>query len=70
MNIETLTAHEIAVRLKQWRAENDYSQRDAACVLKMSIRSLQNWEQERSMPQNIGLRALCRKIWEKRKERV
>lgn len=44
--------------LRDWRARNGYSQRDAANVLKVSKRSLENWEQERSMPQGFGLQAM------------
>lgn len=52
--------------LREWRERNGYSQRDAAEVLRVSKRSLQNWEQERAMPQGFGLQALLRVIDSKR----
>ena len=42
--------------LRKWREKNQYSQRDAAEVFKVSKRSLENWEQERAMPQGFGFR--------------
>jgi len=55
--------------LRQWRDRNGYSQRDAAEVLKVSKRSLENWEQERAMPQGFGLQAMVEIIQPKRKQR-
>ena len=52
--------------LRQWREKNHYSQRDAAEVLKVSKRSLENWEQERAMPQGFGLQAMLEIIKPKR----
>jgi DNA-binding transcriptional regulator YiaG len=48
--------------LQEWRARNNYSQRDAALALGCSKRTLQNWEQERAMPQGFGLRAMLQVI--------
>jgi len=48
--------------LRKWREENGYSQRDAALVLKVSKRSLENWEQQRAMPQGFGLQAMLNVI--------
>ncbi len=48
--------------LRDWRERNEYSQRDAAEVLKVSKRSLENWEQERAMPQGFGLQAMLKVI--------
>ena len=48
--------------LREWRKRNGYSQRDAADVLRVSKRSLQNWEQERAMPQGFGLQAMLKVI--------
>jgi len=45
---------------QQWRESKEFSQRDAADALGISIKSLQNWEQERSMPQGIGLTILMK----------
>lgn len=55
--------------LRQWRERNGYSQRDAALVLKVSKRSLENWEQERAMPQGFGLQAMLEIIQPKRKRK-
>ncbi len=55
--------------LRKWREKNHYSQRAAAEVLKVSKRSLENWEQERAMPQGFGLQAMLEIIQVKRKKR-
>ena len=52
----------VARLLREWRDRNGYSQRDAAEVLRVSKRSLQNWEQERAMPQGFGLQAMLKVI--------
>ena len=52
--------------LRTWREKNHYSQRDAAEVLRVSKRSLENWEQERAMPQGFGLQAMLEIIKPKR----
>jgi transcriptional regulator with XRE-family HTH domain len=52
--------------LRQWRDRHGYSQRDAAEQLKVSKRSLENWEQERAMPQRFGLQAMLEIIKPKR----
>ena len=54
--------------LRKWRERNGYSQRDAAEQLKVSKRSLENWEQERAMPQGFGLHAMLEIIQVKRKK--
>ena len=55
--------------LRTWREKNHYSQRDAAEVLKVSKRSLENWEQERAMPQGFGLQAMLEIIQTNRRKR-
>ena len=55
--------------LRKSREKNHYSQRDAAEVLKVSKRSLENWEQERAMPQGFGLQAMLEIIQPKRKRK-
>ena len=55
--------------LRTWRERNQYSQRDAAEVLKVSKRSLENWEQERAMPQGFGLQAMLEIIKPKQKRK-
>ena len=52
----------LARMLQEWRSTKDFSQRDAADALGISIKSLQNWEQERSMPQGIGLAILVKML--------
>jgi DNA-binding transcriptional regulator YiaG len=52
--------------IRKWREKNQYSQRDAAEILKVSKRSLENWEQERAMPQGFGLQAMLEIIRPKR----
>jgi DNA-binding transcriptional regulator YiaG len=53
--------------LRKWRDRHGYSQHDAAVVLKVSKRSLENWEQERAMPQGFGLQAMLKLIDKQRK---
>ena len=54
--------------LRKWRERNQYSQRDAAEVMKVSKRSLENWEQVRAIPQGFGLQAMLEIIQVKRKK--
>lgn len=61
-----LTSAEFADLLRAWRSDNDYSQRDAAQVLGVNKRTLENWEQERAMIQGYGLQQLLRKLHQKR----
>jgi DNA-binding transcriptional regulator YiaG len=49
---------DFAKLLQDWRRRNNYSQRDAGLALGCSKRTLQNWEQERAMPQGFGLNAI------------
>jgi DNA-binding transcriptional regulator YiaG len=55
--------------LRNWRERHGYSQRDAAVVLKVPKRSLENWEQERAMPQGFGLNAMLEIIRQKNKRK-
>lgn len=48
--------------IRKWRDRHGYSQRDAAEVLKVPKASLQNWEQQRSIPQGFGLQAMLKVI--------
>ena len=50
--------------LIEWREQNDYTQQEAAERLGVSRRSLENWEQERAMPQGFGLTAMLAIIGE------
>ena len=57
-----MTHKEFATLLVAWRKENDFTQQEAADRLGISRRSLENWEQQRAMPQGIGLGAVLRAI--------
>lgn len=52
----------LAELLKAWRKRNRYSQSAAAMKLKLSTRTLQNWEQGRREPVGFALRELKEKI--------
>ncbi len=49
-------------QLKAWRKRNRYSQSVAALKLKISTRTLQNWEQGHREPVGFALRELKEKI--------
>ena len=53
-----MTHNQFAKTLIAWREQNDFTQQDAADQLGVSRRSLENWEQERAMPQGFGLSAM------------
>lgn len=53
---------QFASTLVAWRERNDYTQQEAADRLGVSRRSLENWEQERAMPQGFGLAAMLKII--------
>jgi len=53
-----MTHRDFANALVAWRERNDYTQKQAAEMLGVSKRSLENWEQERAMPQGFGLKAM------------
>jgi transcriptional regulator with XRE-family HTH domain len=53
---------QFAKTLAAWRKENGYTQQEAADKLGISRRSLENWEQERAMPQGFGLAAMLNVI--------
>lgn len=54
--------NEIAMALVNWRRRNKLSQSKAALKLKISPRTLQEWEQGRAAPRHLGLEALREKI--------
>ena len=56
------TRRDFAKTLVAWRDMNNYTQRTAADMLGVSKRSLENWEQERAMPQGFGLKAMLKLI--------
>lgn len=53
---------DFAKTLVAWRERNNYTQQEAADKLGVSRRSLENWEQERAMPQGFGLNAMLNMI--------
>ncbi len=55
-----VTARQLARFLREWRDRKGYSQRGASDALGISKRTLENWEQERAMPQGFALQALLR----------
>ncbi len=57
---KSVTARQLARLLREWRDRNEYSQRGASDALGISKRTLENWEQERAMPQGFALQALLR----------
>ena len=60
-NLRTLRAvthKQFAKLLTGWRDQNELTQQTAADKLGVSRRSLENWEQERAMPQGFGLNAM------------
>lgn len=64
-NLRTLDGvnhKQFAKALQDWRESNDYTQQGAADKLGVSRRSLENWEQERAMPQGFGLAAMMKII--------
>ena len=59
---KAMTHKKFAATLVEYRTRNTFSQRDAALELGCSKRTLQNWEQERAMPQGFGLNAILKII--------
>ena len=57
-----MTHRDFAKTLVTWRERNNYTQRTAADMLGVSKRSLENWEQERAMPQGFGFKAMLKYI--------
>jgi DNA-binding transcriptional regulator YiaG len=57
-----MTHKKFAATLVEYRTRNNFSQRDAGLALGCSKRTLQNWEQERAMPQGFGLNAILKII--------
>ena len=45
-------------RLYEWRKKNDFSQGEAALKLRISTRTLQEWEQGRARPRHLALGAV------------
>lgn len=66
---KSVSARELARLLREWRDRNEYSQRGASDFLGISKRTLENWEQERAMPQGFALQALLQIIKARRSSR-
>ena len=64
-----VTTRQLAKLLREWRERNEYSQRGASVALGISKRTLENWEQERAMPQGFALQALLQIITAKKRRR-
>ena len=45
-------------QLYEWRKKNDFSQSEAALKLRISTRTLQEWEQGRAKPRHLALAAV------------
>lgn len=56
--LRAVTHKQFAKLLTDWRDQNELTQQTAADKLGVSRRSLENWEQERAMPQGFGLKAM------------
>ncbi len=48
----------LSERLYDWRKQNDLSQNEAALKLKISKRTLQEWEHGRSEPRHLAMEAV------------
>jgi DNA-binding transcriptional regulator YiaG len=53
---------EINAELRRWRLRLGFSQREAAELLGVPKRTLQDWEQGRRKPRGFALKALSEKI--------
>ena len=63
--------NDLAGRLYEWRRKNDFSQSEAARKLKISTRTLQEWEQNRARPRGVALTAINQAIrFESKKKRA
>ena len=52
----------LPARLRAWRQKNDFSQSEAAMRLRISKRTLQEWEQGRAEPQGLASAAIEKAI--------
>ena len=57
-----MTHKQFKKALQDWRIANGYTQQEAADKLGVSRRSLENWEQERAMPQGFGFAMMLKVI--------
>lgn len=54
-----MTPTEVPARLRAWRRARGLSQSQAAPLLGISQRTLENWEQRRSQPRGLTLKHLA-----------
>jgi len=64
-----MTRKEFQRTIQRWRAKNGFTQQGAAAHLGVSVRTLQNWEIARNMPQSYGLKAILVEIGGKKDAR-
>lgn len=53
---------EVSIRLRAWRKRHRLSQSGAAVKLRMSRRTLQEWEQGRAVPRGLALIAILERV--------
>ena len=57
-----MTKEQFAIIMKQFRERREFTQEQAAADLGVSVRTLQNWEIARNMPNGYGLQAILRTL--------
>ncbi|MEI6071095.1 MAG: helix-turn-helix domain-containing protein [Verrucomicrobiae bacterium] len=57
-----MTREEFQKTIQGWRVKKGFTQQDAADHLGISVRTLQNWEIARNMPNGYGLKALLAEL--------
>lgn len=55
----TASRKSLSERLYEWRKKNDFSQSKAALKLKISKRTLQEWEHGRAEPRHLAMDAIA-----------
>lgn len=63
------TPEALSRRLQIWRMENDITQKEAAAIMRISRRTYENWEQQKAMPNGLGIVALEKIVntWKRKK---
>jgi len=61
-----MTREEFKETIKRWRERKGFTQQEAADHIGISVRTLQNWEIARNMPNGYGLKALLAELKTKR----
>ena len=57
-----MTKEQFAIIMKQFRERREFTQEQAAADLGVSVRTLQNWEIARNMPNGYGLQDILRTL--------